>query len=646
MCGIAGLWEAGAAVGNAGQHVEIATAMAQVLAHRGPDDHGTWQDECGPVLAHRRLSIQDTSSMGHQPMHSACGRYVVVFNGEIYNFPELRAQLQQAGFTFNGHSDTEVLLAAVVHWGLEKSLQLFNGMFAFALWDRESRQLALARDRVGKKPLYYGWAGSSFVFASELKAIGEHPGFTAEVDTDAVALYLQHNYVPAPWSIYRGIYKLLPGSYLVLDEQAIQSTVAAPGQAKHFWDAQEVATHCMATPFTGDFNDALGELETLLTQSVERRLIADVPLGMLLSGGIDSTLVTAIGQSISDKPINTFAIGFPGEKISEAAAAGKVAQHLGTHHTELYVDAQAALDSLPLLPEINDEPLGDPSQIPTFLVSRLARQHVTVALSGDGGDELFFGYKRYLSSRKIWNIGSKIPRLLAHPLAALLQAGDKFTQDESKLLTYANCLRASHPLDVYQSRMAKFNAPGDMLRHECSVGLPQGEQLRALGLTDVDMNMMLLDFNSYLVDDILVKVDRAGMHESLELRNPLLDYTVVEFAWRLPMQFKLQDDKGKYILRRLLEKYVPTKLTDRPKQGFSPPLKTWLQGPLREWADELLAVDRLEREGIFNSQAVHNLWQSCKDNPKKGLSRIWTILMFQVWYEGNVLSRKTKSSGS
>lgn len=636
MCGIAGFWEMASDPASENSNLSTAASMANSLHHRGPDDSGVWSNGAGLALAHRRLSIQDISALGHQPMHSVGGRYTVVYNGEIYNFPPLRVELEQAGCTFTGHSDTEVLLAAVAHWGLESALQRFNGMFAFALWDKQLHTLFLARDRVGKKPLYFGWTNTGLVFASELKALCCHASFEARINPASVALYLRHNYIPAPYSIYHGISKLTPGSYLAITQSDLRQQSDLQTRVRPFWDPLKVALDCINHPFDGSFESASLELESLLQTSVERRMIADVPLGILLSGGVDSTVVTAIAQSGSPVPLSTFSIGFEGEKNSEADAARRIAEHLGTQHHELILDGQAALDVIPRLHEINDEPMGDPSQIPTCLVSQLAGNSVTVALTGDGGDELFYGYKRYFSSARIWHSGQRIPASLRSSLACLVDSIARFQTSESKLRAHANTLRARHPLDVYTSRMAKFTNPQQLLKAECEMDLSRSRRVRELGLPEAEINMMLLDFTTYLVDDILVKVDRASMQESLEMRNPLLDVSIIEHAWSLPQEYKYDGHRGKRILRDVLARYVPDSLTNRPKQGFSPPLRTWLHGPLRAWADSLLEPARLEREGIFNSEVVDNLWQNCKKNRGKGLSRIWTILMFQVWYEGNM----------
>lgn len=636
MCGIAGLWEIASNPESEAASLRTTVWMTDSLQHRGPDDSGIWSSGAGLVLGHRRLSIQDTSDNGRQPMHSSCGRYVVAYNGEIYNFQALRGELTQAGHSFRGHSDTEVLLAAVVQWGLEEALRKFNGPFAFGLWDEQTSTLHLARDRVGKKPLYFGWTKTGLVFASELKALRRHPSFEAKINQTAVALYLRHNYIPAPHSIYQGVSKLTPGGHLAITRTELEQRGDLGAKIQRFWDPLRAAQDCLNSPFEGSFESASSELEARLKESVASRMIADVPIGILLSGGIDSTLVTAVAQAGSARALNTFSIGFEGEANSEADAARRIAGYLGTSHNELILSGQAALDVIPSLHNVNDEPMGDPSQIPTCLVSKLAGSSVTVALTGDGGDELFYGYKRYFSSSRIWNSGRRFPAPVRSSLAFLAESAASFQRSESKLRSHANVLRAQHPLDVYTSRMAKYTSPQLLLQGSNDVDLSSPGRLRGLGLLDAESNMMLLDFTTYLVDYILVKVDRASMHHGLEIRNPLLDISIIEHAWRLPQAFKYDGRQGKRILRDLLGRYVPRELTDRPKQGFSPPLKTWLHGPLREWADSLLDPSRLDAEGIFHGKVVDAMWQKCKKDPRKSHSRIWTILMFQVWHEGNV----------
>lgn len=633
MCGIAGVWSRRAGGEELARLGDIALSMARALTHRGPDDEGLFTGEPGIALAHRRLSIQDLSPSGHQPMVSACGRYVVVFNGEIYNFLELRGELQREGIPFSGHSDTEVLLAAISRWGLRPSLERFNGMFAIALWDKQQRALTLVRDRAGKKPLYYGWVRDQFIFASELKALTRNPSFDNAIDPDALSLYLRLNYVPAPYSIYERIHKLPQGSLLTISADDIAAGRDVHRDALEYWSAYEVARSRMTDPFTGSEEEATERLDELLGDAARMRMISDVPVGVLLSGGIDSSTVTAVAQTRSSRPVRTFSVGFSSHPGSEAAAAKRIAAHLGTAHTEFYVGGDDALDILPLIPGMYDEPFGDSSQIPTYLVAKLARSQVTVALTGDGGDELFLGYRRYLSSRKLWRLNRALPRLVRKPLAGLMTGLGHLAPGESKLLKHASDVRADHAVDFYQSRMTKFIEPDRLVRgsHGPVPGNPS--RIRSLGLPDPESEMMLLDFTGFLTDDVLVKVDRAAMAVSLEVRNPLLDHRIVEFAWSLPVGFKYRNGKGKYLLRRVLEKYVPAELTDRPKQGFGAPIRGWLSGPLRDWAEDLLSTERLSRDGMLNAKLVRRLWSDCKRNSRRSHSRLWTLLMFQAWYE-------------
>ena len=611
---------------------ETVRTMVRAITHRGPDDEGVWVDEAGVALGHRRLSIQDLSSCGHQPMQSFCQRYTVVFNGEIYNFRDLRAELEKQGALFKGHSDTEVLLAAISCWGIEQSLQRFNGMFAFALWDRQLRALTLVRDRVGKKPLYYGLVGNQFVFASELKALVQHPRFTNGIDPDALSLYLRYSYIPAPYSIYQDIHKLPQGGMLTITPEDQVSAVDAQKNVIEYWSPFTVAQSCMAMPFAGSEEDAVRELDELLHDATRLRMVADVPVGVLLSGGIDSSTVTAVAQAQSERPVKTFSIGFSDNPKSEAAAAKRIARHLGTDHEELYLSGDDALDVLPLIPDMFDEPFGDSSQVPTYIVSKLARSRVTVALSGDGGDELFYGYRRYLSSKKLWTLNRKLPYLCRMSLAGLFTRAGNLAQVESRLLKHAAALRAAHAVDLYHSRTNKFINPDWLVKNSHKPVLENMERIGALGLSSAEAEMMLLDFTTFLTDDVLVKVDRASMAVSLEVRSPILDTRLVEFAWSLPVELKCRDGKGKYVLRKVLEKYVPTHLTDRPKQGFASPIRDWIGGPLREWAEDLLSEQRLDDDGILNTQLVRQLWLSCKRNSKKSHSRLWAILMFQAWY--------------
>ena len=643
MCGIAGFWGGGMPPGHM---PTIVAAMADSIAHRGPDDSGVWTDEAvGLALAHRRLSIVDLSAAGHQPMPSASGRFVLAYNGEIYNHLDLRRDLDaaHAAPAWRGHSDTETLLACIEAWGIEAALERSTGMFAFALWDRERRELFLARDRMGEKPLYFGWQGDVFLFGSELKALRAHPAFSASVDRGALVLLLRHNYIPAPYSIHEGIRKLPPGTWLRL----------RPGQRdvqpRVYWSLAEVAERGIANPFIGSEAEAVDELERVLGNAVASQSMADVPLGALLSGGIDSSLIAAMMQARTAQPVRTFTIGFDEKAYDEATHAGAVAAHLGTQHTGLRLSANDALGLIPKLPRMYDEPFADSSQLPTHLVMQLARQHVTVALSGDAGDEFFGGYNRYFLGPNAWQwigwmpaslrrvLGAGMTAVPAHmlntlgsPLARRLgiaQPGDK---------AHKLGLRLRHVRDLddlYVSLVTEWpDAEGMVVDGRIPSNLLDARE-RWPNLPDPVMRMMALDGMTYLPDDILAKVDRASMAVSLETRAPFLDRDVVEFAWRLPMSMKLRDGKGKWILRLLLDRHVPRALIDRPKMGFGIPLDQWLRGPLREWAAGLLSEERLRREGYLHPAPITGAWRKHLRGEADNGYRLWSVLMFQAWLE-------------
>ena len=643
MCGLTGFWQSGIA---SDAMTSLATSMADRITHRGPDDSGVWVDEAaGFALAHRRLSILDLSPAGHQPMVSASGRWVIAYNGEVCNHLDLRQQLAptHAAPAWRGHSDTETLLACFDAWGVDATLKQCVGMFAFALWDRAERCLVLARDRAGEKPLYYGWQGDTFLFGSELKALRAHPGFRAEIDRGALALLLRHNYVPDPFSIYTGIHKLPAGTWLTLH----------PGQRDaapmRYWSLADVATAGVSHAFSGTEMEAVDALEQVLGNAVSRQMLADVPLGALLSGGIDSTLVTSLMQSRSSRPVRTFTIGFHEKAYDEARHAHAVAAHLGTEHTELFVTAADALNVVPKLPMMYDEPFADSSQLPTHLVMQLARRHVTVALSGDAGDEFFGGYNRYFLGPKVWKRIGWLPTALRQALGGALTAipagivnrtlvgithrfGVALPGDKAHKL--GNRMRSVNSLDdLYVALVTEWpeaermvigsNIPDHLL---CQRG-------QWPDLSDPAARMMALDGLTYLPGDILVKVDRAAMAVSLETRAPFLDRDVMEFAWTLPMSMKLRDGKGKWILRKLLDRYVPRELFERPKMGFGIPLDDWLRGPLREWAETLLAEDRLRGEGYFDPKPIRDAWQRHVRGEGSFGYRLWSVLMFQAWLE-------------
>jgi asparagine synthase (glutamine-hydrolysing) len=625
--------------------------MTDAIFHRGPDDAGVWLDEsAGIALGHRRLSILDLSSEGHQPMVSACGRYVIAFNGEIYNYRDIRRELDQSSpsVQWRGHSDTEVMLAAFSQWGLETALGKFVGMFAFALWDRGERVLRLARDRVGEKPLYYGWMENVFLFGSELKALRAHPAWHGKIDRDVLALYLRHSYVPAPYTIYRGIHKLMPGTFLSIKA----GLPGAEPLTRPFWSARAVAETGVAEPFQGNEQEAIDTLETLLRQSVQRQMVADVPLGAFLSGGYDSSAIVALMQAQSDRPVKTFTIGFHESGYNEAKHATAVARHLGTDHTELYVTPEEAMAVIPKLPSLYDEPFGDSSQIPTFLVSELARRHVVVSLSGDAGDELFAGYNRYFWGRNLWRRLGWLPASIRQAMAGLLTAVPATSWDGAleklrpilpaflryktlgdKLHKLAEILALPGPDAMYRSLVSHWKQPTYVVLGAKEPPTTLSEPSLWAELPDFTHRMMYLDLVSYLPDDILVKVDRAAMGVSLETRVPFLDHQVVEFAWRLPLSMKIRDGQGKWILRQLLYRYVPEEIVERPKMGFGVPIDAWLRGPLRDWAEDYLNERHLHEEGYFDPQPIREKWVEHLNGRRNWSYHLWDVLMFQTWFD-------------
>jgi asparagine synthase (glutamine-hydrolysing) len=620
--------------------------MSDHLVHRGPDDEGVWCDpDAGYGIAHRRLAVVELSGAGTQPMHTRSGRYVLAYNGEIYNHAELRARLEHGGATvWRGSSDTETLLACIEAWGVERTIRQAVGMFAIALWDRSARVLTLVRDRLGEKPLYYGWHGSGsqriFFFGSELKALEIHPSFKGEIDRGALCMLLRFNCIPAPWSVYRNIYKLAPASILTVSPTDQEPDV------RTYWSALEVAHSARANSFAGTPEEAVDELQSRITEVVRGQMIADVPLGAFLSGGIDSSTIVATMQAQSAKPVRTFSIGFDDRTYDEAAHAKLVARHLGTDHTELYVSSRQALDVIPRLPTLYCEPFADSSQIPTFLVSQLARSSVTVSLSGDGGDELFSGYNRYKLTAMLWRRLSVVPACIRRAAAGMLLRASPATWDRwARLLPLARdftaigdkvhkgaTVLASRSVDeLYNGLVSHHGNPETYLRsaHEHPSRLDwHAPDLRGF---DVIEKMMIIDTVTYLPDDILVKIDRAAMGTSLETRIPFLDHRMFEFAWRLPLNFKLRRGVTKWPLRQLLYRHVPPELVDKPKAGFAIPLHDWLRGPLRHWAEALLDVNRLKSEGYFEPEAVRHIWTEHLSRRKNLAYHIWDVLMFQAW---------------
>lgn len=640
MCGLAGLLRPHADLDR--EHLlAIAASMGDAIRHRGPDDDGVWTDAAaGIALAHRRLSILDLSPLGHQPMASADERYVIAYNGEVYNFAELRDELLGLGHAFRGHSDTEVLLAAIVQWGVQAAIARCNGMFAIALWDTREQALWLVRDRVGKKPLYYGWAGDTLVFGSELKALWRHPQFGNGVDRNALALLLRYDYVPSPYAIHVDTFKLMPGALLRLDAATVARGAAAHDPARdqqRYWQAGERMAAAIGSPFEGDMDAAESRLDELLRDAVGLRMVADVPVGVFLSGGTDSSVVTALMQALSPTPVQSFTIGFEGSHHDEAPLALQVARHLGTTHTELYVSGADALAVVPRLPAMFDEPFADASQVPTALVCQLARGVVTVALSGDGGDELFFGYKRYERALRNLKLLQRVPapmrRWLARHSRQSVARGQGEASRAGGFAAFAAEMGARGIGDVYRNRIVRWRfpeaaVPGAVLPPTL---YDQAEPLQGLG-TPADA-MMLADYSVYLPDDLLCKVDRASMAVGLEARAPLLDTHVAEFAWSLPLAYKRGEGGSKHLLKRVLRRYLPDAMVDRGKRGFGAPVSQWLRGDLRDWADALLDKQRLRDEGYFDADLVHGLWREFLDGEKRWHTHLWNVLMFQAWHE-------------
>lgn len=649
MCGITGfLWPAGQ---SQGQDAETRLqAMMTAIAHRGPDSQGQWIDrDAGVALGHLRLAIVDLSPAGHQPMVSACGRYRIVYNGEIYNHRKLRAELEEAGHApdWRGTSDTEVLLAGVTAWGFEETLARTQGMYAIALWDRETRRLTLARDRLGEKPLYYGWQGQGrealFLFGSELKALRAHPAFRAGVRRDALVAMLRHGHVPEDLTIHEGILKLRPG-------EIAEVSLEDPGPARHvYWDGGAVAA-APRGPALSDV-EATDRLEALLLDAVGQEMMSDVPLGAFLSGGVDSSTIVALMQHLSDRPVHTFSIGFHEARYNEAEFAKAIAGHLGTNHTELYVGDTDLRDVIPQLPVMYDEPFADSSQIPTFLVAKMAREHVTVALSGDGGDELFGGYDRYRQGAGFMRLLRALPHpvramgasaLRALPVAFLNAVMEPLRPtpqgkepNGQRLHRIANYARSRTTDALHRKMVSVWRFPEAAVIGGTSPPsiLADHPPLRG-DLSDIE-RMMQLDMLAYMPDDILAKVDRATMAVALESRAPMLDHRVAEFAWSLPLEQKIRDGQSKWILRQVLYRHVPQELIERPKMGFEVPIGLWLRGGLRDWAETLLTPERLAREGYLAPALIRRMWDQHQNGSHNWGQQLWNVLMFQAWLEAN-----------
>ena len=640
MCGIAGMVDWRAAT-SADALRSIADAMIETVRHRGPDAGDVWVEaEGGVALGQRRLAIIDLSPGGAQPMHSADRRFVITFNGEIYNYRDIRRELQAAGHSMRSNSDTEVLLEACALWGVEAAIERAIGMFAFALWDRKTRSLTLARDRLGIKPLYYAASPERILFASQLKAFRPAPHWKPTIDEDAVVGYLRHAYIAQPRTIYREAEKLAPGHILTLREGSTPSP-------KCFWDLRGIAVAGQRrNDPVPDPREAADRLDALLRDSVKLRMIADVPLGAFLSGGIDSSTVVALMQAQSTRAVKTFSIGFHESGYDEAQCAKQVAAHLGTDHTEFYVEPRHALDVIPHLADWFDEPFADPSQIPTYLVSELTRKHVTVALSGDGGDELFAGYNRYVWAERLARAVNLVPRPLRGASAAALRALAPQTWNRlfgfvpaawrpalpgDKLHKITTLLDNPQPDAIYRRLVSQWERPEEVAAAGREPRGPMWDPTIARDFHDLVPRMQFLDMITYLPDDILTKVDRATMAVGLEGRVPLLDHRVVAYSWSLPLEFKLRGGRSKWLLRQVLDRYVPRSLIDRPKMGFGVPIDAWLRGPLREWAESLLAPARLASDGFVRVEPVRRAWREHLEGSRNWQYPLWTVLMLQAW---------------
>jgi asparagine synthase (glutamine-hydrolysing) len=668
MCGFTGFWLSEDKSRSALDLCNVVERMADAIRMRGPDDAGTWDDaSAGIAMGHRRLAIVDLSPAGHQPMLSSSGRFVIAFNGEIYNHLALRDELKELGVCpeWRGHSDTETLLVAIEHWGMEVALHRCVGMFAIAMWDKQMRTLTLARDRMGEKPLYYGWVGTgserAFVFGSELKALKAYPDFDAPICRKALAQYLRFMYVPAPRSIYQGIFKLEPGCMLTVKERPPADAPLHPLRPdqvhgsvalQRWWSLDSAVKDGFCNP-VADEAEALSQLEEKLTEAVSIQSLADVPLGAFLSGGVDSSTIVALMQRQSSRPVKTFTIGFEEAGFDESPYARAVAEHLGTDHHEMRVNAQTAQEVIPGLPDIYDEPFADSSQIPTYLVSKLARQQVTVALSGDAGDELFGGYNRYFIAPPLWKKLNYLPfgvrKILGKGLGLvpeslwdtagtkLLQGSNRFVRLGEKVHNMAERLSYVKDFEGLElSLVSTWANPSSLVKGKNAMVIePHSLLADPLPMREMEqpLPMMYRDSMTYLPDDILCKVDRAAMACSLETRVPFLDHRVVEMAWRLPLHMKVRGNTGKWALRQVLYKYVPKELIERPKAGFAIPIGQWLRGPLRDWAEALLSEHRLKQEGYFHSGPIRNAWTEHLAGTRDNTAKLWAVLMFQSWLE-------------
>ena len=620
--------------------------MSRSIKHRGPDSSGLWSDNTNIGISHQRLSIIDLTPSGYQPMISKSGRYVLAFNGEIYNHRFIKRELNSAfmNIEWKGTSDTEILLTAIDKWGLYKSLNKITGMFAFSLWDKKEKLLYLARDRIGEKPIYYGWQKDTFLFGSDIQGIKSHPSFENKIDSNSLSLMLRFNYVPSPNSIYKNLKKLEPGSFLQV------SIVKRDIQKKNYWSAAKTANNNLSNLFSGSELEAIELLDINLSETVKNQMLSDAPIGGFLSGGIDSSIICSLMQKNSIEPINTFSIGFNEKTYDEAQYAKLISDYLGTNHHELYLSPQDAMKIIPELQMAYSEPFADVSQIPTMIISDLAKDYVKVALTGDGGDELFGGYNRYLITKRIWKkismFGKPIRSFIANFILSYgirtimkiekLNFSEKYINNFSaKISKGLEVLDSDDIFDLYINITSNSRNPSKVLLGNSSKEKLYGvEKLNLQNFSDVE-KMMIMDIVNYLPDDILVKLDRATMHYSIEARAPFLDHNIFEFAWSLPLNFKLNNSENKVVLRRLLSKYLPNELIHKPKRGFSVPIGIWLRGPLKNWAEHQLNQKRLNDEGFFNPKVILNLWKEHLEERFNHEKLLWSILMFQSWLEVN-----------
>lgn len=653
MCGITGFIDPLRQL-KAENLSHILKDMCNSLTHRGPDESGLFVDKSLALgLGHRRLSVLDVSRAGNQPMTSNCGRYTIVYNGEIYNYKDLQRRLvrEDPSINFKTKSDTEVLLNAISAWGFRKAICAFNGMFAFALWDRQKQKLVLAKDRLGEKPLYFGFQKNIFMFSSEIKALKKNPLWDGAVDRDALAKFLSLGYVPAPSSIYDGISKLAPGHYLEIDYISDRKTIKVSDPFV-YWDIHKKAHESLISPYNGGIAEAITKTERILKKSVEQRMLSDVSLGAFLSGGLDSSTIVTIAQELSPKPLKTFTIGFEKAEFNEAGQARELSDYLGTEHTELYVNEEQLLSTISKLPTLFDEPFGDSSQIPTYLISELARRDVTVVLSGDGGDELFCGYKRYDLCHDLWRFMRLVPKEIRKGFGGRVKkismdnwdlaggwvskAASKYgrmTSIGQKVHKLAGAIEMPNPEALYKYIMQSDGDSASFVKGLSSSRVEVLSEIKWPQSGTYKDRMMLFDQQTYLPNDILVKVDRASMGVSLESRVPFLDHELVEWAWSIPTSIKVKDGKNKWILRQIAEKRLPRSFVDRPKKGFSIPIDDWIRGPLRNWGSELLSKDKLEKEGFLNVDAILVRWAEHCEGKRNWGTFLWNVLIFESWLE-------------